>query len=259
MGGKKAHPVKRQWYWELHDPLGMWRSLDWPAVRRGRQVYSEVFAPCHPLGKLTFNHFQAFMTREEIKKLASLYEVIEQEPDAEGNLLPREGKPTDTLPAPYPNQKAARFANNGAEPPDLQTAVFGKEDGPDYIFSLITGYAWGRDDELLPIPPFVAQLKPGQFFNPYMKGCVISMPPPLADGMIEYEDGTPATSSQMAKDVVNFLRWSAETEFDDRRVIFWKSISTWTLFTVVLFHFCQQGFSWRYYQRLTFKYWKKIW
>lgn len=46
------------------------------------------------------------------------------------------------------------------------------------------------------------------------------MPPPLSDGMVDYEDGTPATVSQMAKDVVNFLRWTAESEYDDRRVIF---------------------------------------
>ena len=29
--------------------------------------------------------------------------------------------------------------------------------------------------------------------------------------------GTPATSSQMAKDVVNFLSWAAEPEHDDRK------------------------------------------
>jgi hypothetical protein len=32
----------------------------------------------------------------------------------------------------------------------------------------------------------------------------------LFDGVVEYEDGTPATTSQMAKDVVEFLNWSAE-------------------------------------------------
>lgn len=56
----------------------------------------------------------------------------------------RKGKPTDILPLPYPNQKAAQFANNGSSPPDLQHAVFGREGGADYIFSLITGYNWGN-------------------------------------------------------------------------------------------------------------------
>ena len=39
----------------------------------------------------------------------------------------------------------------------------------------------------------------------------------LYDGLVEYEDGTPATASQMAKDVVEFLNWSAEPEMDQRK------------------------------------------
>ena len=31
-------------------------------------------------------------------------------------------------------------------------------------------------------------------------------------GLVEYEDGTPATASQMAKDVVHFLNWTASPE-----------------------------------------------
>lgn len=39
----------------------------------------------------------------------------------------------------------------------------------------------------------------------------------LYDGLVEYEDGTSATTSQMAKDVVEFLNWSAEPEMDQRK------------------------------------------
>lgn len=39
----------------------------------------------------------------------------------------------------------------------------------------------------------------------------------LFDGLVEYEDGTPATTSQMAKDVVEFLNWTAEPEMDERK------------------------------------------
>ncbi len=39
----------------------------------------------------------------------------------------------------------------------------------------------------------------------------------LYDGLVEYEDGTPATTSQMAKDVVEFLNWAAEPEMDQRK------------------------------------------
>lgn len=36
--------------------------------------------------------------------------------------------------------------------------------------------------------------------------------------VIEYEDGTPATRSQLAKDVVTFLSWCAQPEMDKRKL-----------------------------------------
>ena len=39
----------------------------------------------------------------------------------------------------------------------------------------------------------------------------------LIDGAIEYADGTPATASQMAKDVSMFLAWASEPDSDDRK------------------------------------------
>ena len=46
----------------------------------------------------------------------------------------------------------------------------------------------------------------------------------LYDGLVEYEDGTPATTSQMAKDVVEFLNWAAEPEMDTRKKMGWATV-----------------------------------
>ena len=36
------------------------------------------------------------------------------------------------------------------------------------------------------------------------------MPPPLSDGQVKYDDGSPETLDQYSKDVAAFLEWAAE-------------------------------------------------
>ncbi|XP_076291558.1 uncharacterized protein LOC143214411 [Lasioglossum baleicum] len=54
----------------------------------------------------------------------------------------------------------------------------------------------------------------------------------LFDGMVEYEDGTPATESQMAKDVVEFLTWTAAPEHDTRMLMLLKVIGVLTVMAI---------------------------
>lgn len=58
----------------------------------------------------------------------------------------------------------------------------------------------------------------------YFPGTGIAMARVLYDGLVEYDDGTPATTSQMAKDVVSFLHWSAEPEMDDRKKMGFQAV-----------------------------------
>lgn len=54
--------------------------------------------------------------------------MVADGPDEEGKMFERPGKLSDKFPLPYPNDEAAKFANNGALPPDL-TFITGARHG----------------------------------------------------------------------------------------------------------------------------------
>jgi len=195
---------------------GLMHGHDVPSVRRGYEVYRQVCATCHSMKQLHFRHLvNQVLPEKRMKEIASTYDV-QDGPNDEGEMFTRPAILQDQFPNPYPNEEAARYANNGACPPDLSVYVTAKHEGTDYIMALLLGY---RD------PPAGVELRAGLYYNPYFPGGAIGMPPPLQPGALEYEDGTPATTSQMAKDVVQFLVWAAEPVHDERKVLMLKA---WT-------------------------------
>lgn len=115
---------------------------------------------------------------------------------------------SDRFPSPYPNEEAARAANGGAAPPDLSLMTKARPDGQNYVFSLLTGYS---------DPPAGVSVKGNLQYNKYFPGGAIAMARNIYDDVVEYADGTPATTSQIGKDVTTFLAWAAEPEHDDRK------------------------------------------
>ena len=51
--------------------------------------------------------------------------------------------------------------------------------------------------------------------------------------MAQFSLGTPATTSQMAKDVVTFLNWAAEPEHDERKKIGLKAVILFSALTAI--------------------------
>jgi len=223
------HPPKFPW-----DHKGLLSALDHASVRRGYQVYKQVCAACHSLNYMYYREMVGQLMTEEEAKAEAAEVLVEDGPDEEGNMFQRPGKLSDRFPNPYANDEAAKAANGGALPPDLTFIVNARHGGEDYVFSLLTGYC---------DPPAGVELKGDLVYNPYFPGGAIGMPQQLYNEGIEYEDGTPATVSQMAKDVCTFLRFTAEPEHDTRKRYGMKAMMVFATLFVFAYYIKRHKFS----------------
>lgn len=218
---------------EVHPPAMPWnhkgiiQSLDHEGIRRGYEVYKQVCAACHSMRYIAYRNLIGVSHTEAEAKAEAEQIMVRDGPDDTGNFFDRPGKLSDYFPSPYPNEEAARAANNGAYPPDLSYIVSARHGGEDYIFSLLTGYCEA---------PAGMPLREGQYFNPYFPGGAISMAQVLYNELIEYPDGTPATASQMAKDVATFLKWTSEPEHDTRKQLVIKTFGILSLLAVTVYY-----------------------
>ena len=199
---------------------GVFGTYDRAAAQRGFQVYKDVCSVCHPVKHLHFRDLADIgYSEDEVKAIAAGYQVTDG-PNDEGQMYQRPGRPSDPIPGPFPNDQAARAANNGALPPDQSLIVKARPGGPDYVYGILTGYKE---------PPEGFKLLAGMNYNEFFPGHQIAMPPPLSDNAVTFADGVPASVPQMAHDVVTFLTWAAEPRLEDRHRTGFKV----TLFLVV--------------------------
>jgi ubiquinol-cytochrome c reductase cytochrome c1 subunit len=199
-----------------HD--GVLGTYDKAQLQRGLKVYQEVCSACHSLKQVAFRDFEALGYDEgQIKVLAKAWktETPSINPDT-GEAATRTSIPADKVPSPYPNEVAARAANNNALPPDLSLMTKARHNGSAYVYSLLTGYEKQPAALLKQFPD--AKTPTGLHYNPYFANLNIAMTPPLTtEGQVTFDDGTKATVPQMAKDVSAFLTWTAEPKMENRK------------------------------------------
>src|SRR5260370_41320775 len=120
---------------------GIFGTYDRAAEQRGFQVYKEVCSTCHPVKHLYFRDLTDIgYTEDEVKAIASTYQVTNEQPNDQGQIFQRPGRPSDPIPGPFPNDQAARTANNSALPPEPSMIVKARERRPDYVFGILIGY-----------------------------------------------------------------------------------------------------------------------
>ncbi len=187
---------------------GLFGTFDRAAAVRGLQVYTDVCAACHSLSLVAYRNLADLGLSEDAIKALAAAATVTDGPNDQGEMFDRPGRPADHFVKPFPNDQAARAANNGALPPDLSLIVKARVGGPDYLYGLMTGY-----EE----PPADFTLFSGMSYNKVFPSHQIAMPQPLSDGAVTYADGTEATLDQMAQDVTTFLAWTSEPELETRK------------------------------------------
>ena len=191
--------------WSFSGPFG---TFDKASMQRGFQAYKEVCAGCHSMDYIAFRNLADLGYNEaEIKAIAAEYEVVDG-PNDEGEMFTRPAIPADRFPSPYPNENAARAANNGAYPPDLSLIFKARANGADYLYSLLTSYHEA---------PAGTDVPDGMYYNTAYSGNMIAMPQPLYGDDVDYADGADTSMDAVAMDLVQFLAWTAEPAMEDRK------------------------------------------
>jgi ubiquinol-cytochrome c reductase cytochrome c1 subunit len=246
-GGEANHIERQKWSFG-----GFTGNFDNAQLQRGYQVYKEVCAACHGVKRIAFRNLVEKggpgFPEESVKALAATFKV-EDGPNDDGKMFERPAKLSDRMPSPYKNEQEARSIHNGAYPPDLSnmakarsienTAPWYKhiflmardvgigyqEAGADYIYALLTGY-----EEK---PPAGVKLSDGMSYNKAFPGNQLAMAPPLSDGIVKYQDGTPQTVENYARDVTAFLAWTADPTLEQRKSMGWI-VMLYLLITAIL-------------------------
>ena len=205
---------------------GITGTFDRGALQRGYKVYTEVCAGCHSMNLLYYRDLiDIGFSEDQVKAIASEYTVLDG-PNDEGEMFERNARPADRMVSPYSNDNEARANNNGSYPPDLSVITKAKKYGEDYIYNLLVGY---KD------PPSNVEIGEGMYYNEWMDGKQIAMPQPIYDESVDYEDGTNNDMEQLAKDVVTFLKWSAEPELEERKNLGIKAILFFIILGIIVF------------------------
>lgn len=236
-------------HWSFEGPFG---KFDQVQLQRGYKVYREVCSACHSMNLMYFRNLgqkggpfydPKYPNPNEspyVKALAADIKVKDIDSET-GDEIQRPATPADHFPAPFPNEAAAAASNGGKAPPDLSVMAKAREGGPAYVYSLLTGF--------VPPPPGLNVIA-GKYYNPYFpgdvgsfysgkgeipKGGFIGMPPPLAANKVTFDDGTPSTVNNQARDVAAFLAWAAEPKMEERKQFGLGALIYLVIFTGLLY------------------------
>lgn len=205
---------------------GPFGKFDQFQLQRGLQVYTEVCAACHGMKFVPIRTLHdeggPGLPEDQVRAYAQNMTIIDKETGEERPREPTDHFPTVSGEGMGPDLSLMAKARAGFHGPvgtGLSQLVNGIG-GPEYIHAVLTGYTGEEKTEA----------GTTLYENTAFETGFISMPPPLSEGLVTYEDGTEATVDQMARDVSAFLMWTAEPKMMARKQVGLVSV----LFLIIL-------------------------
>ena len=202
-------------------------TIDKADAQKGLQIYKEVCSTCHALKELSYRDIEELgYSEEQAKSFASDYKVADVKDD--GSPTERPALPADRFVHPFPNDQAARAANNGAAPPDLALIVKARNGGANYVYSILQGYG---------ATPSGVTVNPGMNYNKFFAAgnFQIAMPQPLTDGAVTFADGSKNDLQHEAYYIATFLEWASNPELNERKQLGVKVLIFLVVMTGILF------------------------
>ena len=258
-GNGNDHPQIARQKWTFAGLLGRFNAGQ---LQRGFRVYTEVCARCHGVNRLSFRNLVQpggpEFPEAGVKSLAADKFKVDAEPNDQGKVLKRPAVLADRIPSPYRNEQEARASQpGGALPPDLSLITKARsieshapfytvpltmlrdilagyqEGGADYVYGYLTGFKE---------PPAGVKVPDGMNFNEvFPSPHFTAMPNPFAGGKdtVKYDDGTPQTVGNFARDVTAFLAWAGDPGLAERKRL-GLLVMVYLLITAILLYFAKR-------------------
>jgi ubiquinol-cytochrome c reductase cytochrome c1 subunit len=237
-----VHPPAQEWGFK-----GAFGKFDNASLKRGAQIAVEVCMSCHSFKYIQFSSLKQFGFTEA--------EIVEM---ADGQGRTKNDKMITSM------DVVSAVESFGIAPPDLSLMTKARKGYEDYTYGVLTGYLNEGETELVDrvmedetvsesealelapilhadarhpenIKHILERIGNGDNFNKYFPGQFFAMPSPLADGAVEYADGTESSLKQMSHDVTSFMAWTAEPTLMARKALGFKVMLYLIIFTIMLY------------------------
>ena len=209
---------------------GPFGSFDQAQLQRGLNVFTDVCAGCHGLRYVPIRTLGdeggVGLPEDQVRAYAASLQVFDPELQDTRDAIPSDHFPGSSLPNAPDLSLMAKARKGFSGPYGLGVnQLFRGIGGPEYIVAVLTGYT-GEEKEEAGTTLYENHAFPGGW---------IAMPPPLSDGLVEFQDKHPNDVHNEAIEIAAFLTWAAEPKMMARKHTGFLGVFFLALLTVLLY------------------------